>query len=238
MHRFRTRLILALIAGITVVSLASTYFEVLARKHVLRRELEQRTGWLGTSLQPFVEKALASGTIPDIAAVAQELRSHDEALGLAIYDARANLVHADGPTPIIDALSIAPVRVAIKRGSNAGVFGRTGDQSWLEEAVPLHAAGRSAGALVILVDAGYIRAESATVWQQTFWRIVALVVLIVGVTWVVVRWSLLRPISRLAERLRLLRMGEPVFNRMRTNGGAEPVHAHRTRSGKHYREPS
>ena len=35
MHRFRTRLILALIAGITVVSLASTYFEVLARKHVL-----------------------------------------------------------------------------------------------------------------------------------------------------------------------------------------------------------
>ena len=56
MHRFRARLILALIAGITVVSLASTYFEVLARKHVLRVELERRTGWLGTSLQPFVER--------------------------------------------------------------------------------------------------------------------------------------------------------------------------------------
>ena len=43
MRSFRIRLILALIAGITVVSLASTYFEVLAHKHVLRRELERRT---------------------------------------------------------------------------------------------------------------------------------------------------------------------------------------------------
>ena len=78
----------------------------------------------------------------------------------------------------------------------------------------MHAAGHPAGALVILEDAGYIRAEAADVWQQTFWRIVALVVLIVGVTVVVVRWSLLRPISRLAERLRLLRMGEPMFDKM------------------------
>ena len=43
MRSFRIRLILALIAGITAVSLASTYFEVLAHKHVLRRELSRHT---------------------------------------------------------------------------------------------------------------------------------------------------------------------------------------------------
>jgi trehalose 6-phosphate synthase len=214
MHRFRTRLILALIAGITVVSLASTYFEVLARKHVLRRELEHRTGWLGTSLQPFVEKALISGSIADIAAVAQELRSHDEALGLAVYDVRGNLVHADAPTPIVRALSANAIKLAIKRGSNQAFFGRTGDQYWLEEAVPLHAQSQPAGALVVLEDAGYIRAEATETWRQTFWRIVAMVLLIVAVTFIVVRWSLLRPITRLAERLRLLRMGEPIHQRM------------------------
>ena len=209
MHRFRTRLILALIAGITAVSLASTYFEVLARRHMLRVELERKTGWLGTSLQPFVEKALAAGAIPDITALAQELRSHDEALGLAIYDMHGALVHADGPSPIIQALKSDPVRLAIRRGSNAAGFGRAGDQYWLEEAIPLHTANRSAGALVILEDAGYIPAEAAEVWRQSFWRIGALVLLIVAVTVAVVRWSLLRPVSRLAERLRLLRMGEP-----------------------------
>ncbi len=210
MHRFRTRLILALIAGITVVSLASTYFEVLARKHVLRVELERRTGWLGTSLQPFVERALAAGAIPDIRAVAEELRSHDEALGLAIYDRNGVLVNAEGPPPILRSLKSDPVKLAIKHGSNTAVFGRTGNQDWLENAMPLHAAGRPAGALVVLEDAGYIRAEATEVWRQTFWRIVALVILIVGVTVMVVRWSILRPVSRLAERLRLLRMGEPI----------------------------
>jgi len=34
---FRIRLILALIFGITLVSVASTYIEVLEHKHVLRR---------------------------------------------------------------------------------------------------------------------------------------------------------------------------------------------------------
>ncbi len=40
MHLFRVRLILALIAGVTLVSLASTYFDVLAHRHILR----ERTG--------------------------------------------------------------------------------------------------------------------------------------------------------------------------------------------------
>ncbi len=49
MHSFRLRLILALIAGVTLVSVASTYFEVLAHKHVLRQELERRSRWIGES---------------------------------------------------------------------------------------------------------------------------------------------------------------------------------------------
>jgi hypothetical protein len=43
MEFFRMRLILALVAGITLISVASTYFEVLTHKHALRLELERRT---------------------------------------------------------------------------------------------------------------------------------------------------------------------------------------------------
>jgi len=209
MRDFRMRLILALIAGITVVSLASTYFEVLSRKHIARQDLVRRTGWLGTSLQPFVEKALASGTTTDISAVGQELLNHEEALGLAVFDTRGDLLASQGPEQVIRALPPNPVKIAIKHGSNSSMFGHTGDTDWLEEAIPLHQDGRPVGALVVLEDAGYIRAEAAMVWKQTFWRIVALVVLIAGVTALVIRWSLLRPVTRLAERLRLLRMGHP-----------------------------
>jgi trehalose 6-phosphate synthase len=47
------------------------------------------------------------------------------------------------------------------------------------------------------------------VWQRSFWQIAAFVVLIVGVTLLMVRWLLMRPMVRVAERLRRLRMGHP-----------------------------
>lgn len=209
MRHFRLRLILALIVGITVVSVASTYFEVLARKHVLRRELERRTGWLGASLQPYMEEALATGSTPQMTAVSQELRQHDEALGLAVYDTKGSLLVFDGPEALIRSLPLDSVRVSMKHGANSSQFGRTGKQDWLAEALPLHVNGQLAGALVVVEDAGYIRSEASEVWRQTFLRIVFSVVLIVGVTVLMIRWFLMRPITRIAERLRLLRMGNP-----------------------------
>jgi trehalose 6-phosphate synthase len=209
MRHFRMRLILALIVGITVLSMASTYFEVLARKHVLRRELDKRTGWLSASLQPYMEEALASGATPQVTAVSQELRKHDEALGLAVYDAKGGLLVFDGPEALIRSVPSTPVRQAMKRGAVSSEFGRTGNQDWFEEAMPLHVNGQLAGALVVLEDAGYIGREGSEVWRQTFLRIVASVVLIVGVTVLMIRWFLMQPITRLAERLRLLRMGNP-----------------------------
>jgi len=74
MRSFRIRLMLTLIAGITVVSLASTYFEVLAHKHLLRVELARRTVWIADTLQPGVEQALAAGKTPDIALQASKAR--------------------------------------------------------------------------------------------------------------------------------------------------------------------
>ena len=146
MHSFRIRLIIALIAGITVVSLASTYFEVLAHKHVLRRELERRTGWLGTSLQSYMERALMAGQKPEIESLAAELRNHEEALGLAVYAVHGIQISSSGPADLIKVLPLGPVKLAIKRGANAGAFGRTGNIQWLAEAVPLHVNGQAAGA--------------------------------------------------------------------------------------------
>ena len=50
MHLFRVRLILALIVAVTLVSVASTYFDVLAHKHTLRVELERRIKWMDMSV--------------------------------------------------------------------------------------------------------------------------------------------------------------------------------------------
>ncbi len=204
---FRMRLILALIAGITLVSVGSTYFDVLAHKLFLRRELVRRSAWLGASMEPELEQAIAAGGVDPINAALKHLQRPDETLGLAVYDPAGELLGATGSVELFKALPTDPVLKAMRKGTEVAVFGHDANSQWLEDTFPLRANGQLSGVLVVLEDAGFIRAEGNAVWQRSFWRIVAFVVLIVGVTLLMVRWFLMRPMLRVAERLRRLRLG-------------------------------
>jgi trehalose-6-phosphate synthase len=206
-HLFRLRLILALIVGVTFVSIASTYFDVLAHKHTMRGDLERRTALLGASLQPEIEAAVAGDRVDVIAATVERLHPFDEALGLAVYDPQGQMVASAGPQDLFKLLPSATVKRAARRGAPIAYFGHDGSRQWLEEAIPLHAGNQLNGVMVVLQDAGFIRAEDMAVWKRSFWRIAAFVVLIVGVTLLMVSWFLTRPMARFAERLRRVRMG-------------------------------
>ncbi len=207
MHLFRIRLILALIISVTLVSAASTYFDVLAHRHVLRQELERRTKWMGVSIVPDVEGALATGDPGALPGLAQLLKSGTGALGLAIYDAHGDMVTSTGPQEVMTALGQDVVDKALEKGTEVSAFGHTGKWRWMQEAFPVHKGSQLEGAVTIVADAGYIRAEGIALWQRSFWRVVALVVLIVAITVLMVRWFLLRPLKRVTERLRHLRTG-------------------------------
>jgi len=209
MHLFRVRLILALIASVTLVSLASTYFDVLAHRHSLREDLERRTIWMGASIEPDVRSALVTGDTTAFPGLLQLLKNGTGALGMAIFDARGNLLAASGPPDVMAALGKGIVEKSLQRGVEAGAFGHAGKWQWLEESFPVHDGTQLQGALAIVVDAGYIRSEGMAVWQRSFWRIVAFVIVIVAITLLMVRWFLLRPMSRMADRLRLLRIDHP-----------------------------
>jgi alpha,alpha-trehalose-phosphate synthase [UDP-forming] len=213
MKSFRLRLILALVICVTFVSLASTYFEVLAHKHILRLELERRAASLGEGLQPSLEQALGDALAAPQSTTAttftQLLGRQDAALALALYDAQGKLLAASGPATMLYQVRPGPIESTLKHGTNSPLFSHTGSFDWLEEAVPLHVNGNIAGTLVVMEDANAIRAASAVVWRHTFWRIAASVILIVGVTVLMVSWFLMRPAQRLAERLRRLRLGHP-----------------------------
>ena len=209
MHFFRIRLILALVVGVTLVSVASTYIEVLAHTYVLRQELKRRTAWQSKSLQIAMEKSLAAGQAADTVAEAVRLRAQNEALGLAVYDLQGKLVTAAGPAGIFGTLPRGPLDKALQQGAHSSIFGQQDNQQWLEEVTPLYADGRMAGAMVILEDANAIHAEGVVLWWHSFWHTAAFVLLIVCVTLSMVRWFLMRPMMVVTDRLRRLRMGQP-----------------------------
>ena len=235
MHSFRLRLILALIAGVTLLSIGSTYFEVLEHKHVLRQELEWRSSWMGTSLRPAMQQAFALGDTSAIPALVVNAKAQTGALGIGVYDPQGRLVSSAGVPAVFQALSHAPfdllakmpvdslsrtqVEKSIKRGTQVNAFGHTNNVQWLEEVFPLHDGNRLVGALVVLVDAGYIRDQGNDLWRRSFWWIVATVLLIVSITFAMVRWFLMRPLMRVSDRLRRLRMGH--FEKGLSGGAAE-----------------
>ncbi len=208
MNLFRLRLILALAACVTLVSIASTYFEVLAHSHLLRQELERRSKWMGASLQPVLEQTLAGGDTLALPSLIERFRQDSGALALAVYDAEGRLVTATGPSGLLQDMSHSSIEKSLRKGADISAFGASDGFRWQQEVVPLHNGNELKGALVLVNDAGYIRSQAYDLWRRSFWRIVALVILITGVTLVMVRWFLLEPMTRVAERLRRLRTGD------------------------------
>ncbi len=206
MHLFRLRLILALIVGVTLVSVASTYFDVLAHRHILREELARRTMWMGVSLIPDVQSALETGDPSVLPGLAQLLKSGTGALAVAVYDAHGKLLAGAGPQPVMQALRRDPVNESLAKRTTVDVFGRSGHWQWLDETFPIYSGDQVEGAMAVVADTAYIHSESMGVWRRSFWRIVALVILIVVITLGMVRWFLLRPVTQIAERLRRLRL--------------------------------
>ena len=206
MQFFRVRLILALIAGVTLISVASTYFDVLAHKHTLRVELTRRTRWMGMSIERDVAGVLESSDLAALHGLTEILKSGTGAMALAVYDSDGTLLACSGPQEILQDLPYGLIKKSMKNGAEISQFGRTGHAEWLESTFPLHDGNRLEGVVAIVSDAGYIRSEGIAVWQRSFWRILALVVLIVAVTLGMVSWFLFRPIEQVVERLRRLRL--------------------------------
>jgi trehalose 6-phosphate synthase len=231
MHFFRLRLVAALLLGITLISLASTYFDVLAHKHTLRGDLARRTQWYGAGLQPQIEQQLSMGAKVDWSAMLRSLRQHPDQPALAAFDNQGRLLASSGDIPQLDKSPASLLERTLTEDKELGTFVRIPKANsqadsntaswfhnathwgqpaglWYEDAIPLHDGVGTVGALLMCVNADYIRVEGIEVWQRSFLRIAAMVVLVVVVTLLMVYWFLQRPVARAAEWLRRLRHGQ------------------------------
>ena len=201
------RLIVSLIVGITLVSLCSSYYEALGEKRALRRDLERSAEVLGESLAGNVERDLQQNSAQDLQRIVHNFGNREHLSGLAIYGQRGDLLAV---TPeLASTLPSVPsvMSQALRENHGEGEFQRVGDASLHFYALPLHQKDEIIGGLVIVHDAGYIRAESFHFWRNTFLRALANVFLIVLITLLIVRWSISAPIARTAQWMRALRTG-------------------------------
>jgi alpha,alpha-trehalose-phosphate synthase [UDP-forming] len=202
------RLIVALIIGVTLVSLASSWYEVRATKDALRRELKGKAETLGQSLAAGAESPLQAGDVTKLELMIQRPANRDHLLGLGIYG-------RDGTPLVVTAGLDSLVSSAPKLITDALHGDRT-----ISEFVRLHlkrthmlvapirsADNKVVGEVVVIHDATYIRTEILRVWSRFFLRIAIQVLVIAVITFFVLRWSLTGPVARLSQWMKALRTG-------------------------------
>src|ERR1700722_20876759 len=207
MRLLSARLIVSLILGVTLVSLCSSYYQVLVLNRGLRKDLQRRAEVLGESLARNVERDLDRDAQHTLQRTVQQFANREHLAGLAVYDPQGHPIAVTTNLQPLMASAPAIVLQALQQNRDASAFLRMGSASIHIYALPLHRGDELIGSLAIVHDSGYIKQESLRIWRETFLSALASVVLIVLITLLIVRWSIAGPIARTAHWMKALRTG-------------------------------
>jgi alpha,alpha-trehalose-phosphate synthase [UDP-forming] len=203
------RLIIALVIGVTLVSLASSWYQIKSEKDGLRLDLERKGETFGESLAGNAESYLQANDRAGLEQMVQRFSNRDHLLGVAIYDRDSStlvITHGLGallrgtPQALTSALSGDRPETRYLRLHFKRVY---------MLAAPLHAPDKSIiGGIVIVYDTAYIRTEILRVWGEVFVHIAGQMLVIVAITLLIVRWSLAGPIMRATQWMKTIRTGK------------------------------
>src|SRR6202162_4442015 len=210
MRLLSARLIVSLIIGVTLVSLCSSYYQVLMLNRSLQKDLQRRAEVLGESLARNVERDLERDAQHTLKRTVQQFANREHLAGLAVYDRQGHPIAVT--TNLQPLMESAPAIVlqALQQNHNTNAFVRMGSAAIHIYALPLHQGDELIGSLAIVHDSGYIKGESLRIWRETFLSALAHVVLIALITLLIVRWSIAGPIARTANWMKALRTGRGV----------------------------
>jgi trehalose 6-phosphate synthase len=195
---------------VTLVSLVSSWYQVREAKDDLRSDLERKVVTFGESTAATGEAYLQAGDRPGFQRFIQRFNNRDHLLGVTVYDREYF------PLIVSGLRDLAPEKLpalsqALRENRPITTYVRFGFRRLYALAAPLHAAdGTVAGGMVLLYDAGYIRAQIFRLWSRAFVHIAVQVLVIVGITLLIVRWSFAGPIARAAQWMKTLRTGKHV----------------------------
>jgi alpha,alpha-trehalose-phosphate synthase [UDP-forming] len=206
--RLSLRLILFLVIGITLVTFLISRNEVRAEKRGLRADLERRAEILAESLQEIIEPAVQHDWHGQLRRIVERFENQQQLAGVIVYDAHGDVLAESSSLANQFTAPPVPLERVKKDGQPVSEFLRLNNKPMHAYYLPLRDDESSiSGVLAIFHDASYIEAQSERIWRETVWHVIAQVLLIVLVTALIIRWTIVLPISRTAQWMKDLRGG-------------------------------
>jgi len=208
------RLLLRLLAGIWLATLVVTgsfaYLEIREERTRLEDDLVRRAVLAADAVREATERVVGRGPAPKPALDRIVKRFSLTDRTVAIYDELGGVLNA---SPEIRGVlgPVAPlVSEAIRTAAPVRQLLRVGMRPTLVQVMPLDRDDRVVGAIAVLLDAEGVEMHELALWQRTAVRLGVLILLLTGITWILVRWTITRPIARMAEWTKQLKTGQPV----------------------------
>jgi trehalose 6-phosphate synthase len=200
-----------LLGGIWLCALivigAFGFFQIRGERQRLVEDLERRAALLGEGLKESVEPAARRGSAPAIARVLKKFGRPDRRI--AVYDAFGSVLSASSESAAVPS-SLPEVTDVIARTAVVQRLRTIAGAKTYVYATPLQADDRTIGALGIFLDASHLDRAEAGLWRYNAVRFVALAAVLSIITFFVVRASITRPLSAIAEWAKTLKAGRPL----------------------------
>ena len=209
--RIRHRLIISLTISLTLVAFVFAFFQVRSQKRTLRSDLEKRAAILAESLVDNVEPLLNEHSWGRLQQLLDRFENRESLDGVAVYDRYGSKIAV--ASTLEAQLDIAPAAVhqAIFQDKGVSQFFNLNDGIAMEVyALPIHGDGHVEGVLALYHNADFIEAQSFRLWRDTFLRVLVETLLIAFICLLIIRISILEPVTKTAQWLRALRTGKGI----------------------------
>ncbi len=209
--RFSLRLMLPVIACIALISGLFAYYQEQDQEQALHKELDQRASLaaqsLADNLQPLLDKN-ASAT--ELRRALNRFSTRERTVGAAIFDDSGKSVAVTDrlPAALENSFPALTPKIDPENPDGRGIFLTLGTRYYHAQMLSMRRADGKTMGLAVFHEAGFIREQSAVIWRQTLIHVSLEVLLIVLITFLVIRWSLVSPITKAAQWLKALRSGK------------------------------
>jgi trehalose 6-phosphate synthase len=203
--RVSLKLFVPVLLAVIAVSLLFSGYLVRRDRRIQERDLSRRTELLAESLDDSVTPLL--GSRQELQRLVERWGNREHLAGIAVYDSHGRVLAMSSALAKRLVSPPATALQAIEKDAGAGGFVTLQDSPVYIYATPLERDQEVAGALAIVQDTAYIARQGTHLWRYLLFSIGVQVVLIILISFFMVRHSILAPVAKTAQWMRALRMG-------------------------------
>ena len=216
--RITLRLIFSLILAVVGVALVSAWFNVRQEREKLYAGARDGSALLAETFKETVVRHLKAADNEALQRLADKFQYQKQIEGVAIYAPDGSLLAGSSAIRPFLALNADGLQRQLQSPGSSSELYKDDKREMLVYAAAAKAAEGGPARVVLFTDVSYVAYDLYGIWKRTLLRVLAQTVLIVLVTLLVIRWSIVDPLAQLADWMKKLRIGEAHGNMPQLRG--------------------